>query len=964
MLSFGQWTYTNLNMAKYRMGVTALGTKAYFAGGATENETQLSEVNIYDVAKGAWDPSIYLSVARSHPSCVAAGNKIFFAGGVNFETNPVTTYDVLDIWDTETKQWTVNHLTIPRSFLGAVSYGNKVMFAGGVNFANSLNYDLVEIYDTQTENWSTSKLSKARAAFSYAVIGDLAIFAGGFDFTTVTDRVDIYNFSTDTWSTASLSQPRGFTAAAVVGTKMLIAGGVKADNTLSDRVDIYDSVTKTWSVASLSEPRAFLQEYAAVVGNTKAYFTGGGTLDIKTDVWTAISDVIDIYDGPTGTWKADKIAQGRLMHASAGIGDKLIIAGGLNKDWHTTSQVVIYHDPIIHVPADYPTIQNGIDAASAGDTVLVADGTYYENINFMGKKPLMVASGFLMDADTSHISHTILDGSQLTDIDNASVVSFKSGEDTTSILSGFTIKGGRGTWDSKLNNRCGGGIFISGSGAKIIYNRITENTVDDTKPGKGQNVYGGGIGTSHEDADYWIVIENNQVDNNTAVTKYGWSAGGGIYDSYNARITGNIIIENISTATTDGIGIGGGFAHEELNGGTANTLIIQNNKFHHNTAKSVNYISADGGATIMNAHLTFTGNEVSNNLCIKTAANPGGRAGLGLMNPAEGCVISCNTFRKNIGSLLGDGGAVLLENIAEVPNPNLVLVADNYFIDNEDDDGAALRVFGIPVVIRNNVFSGNYSSGCGGAIGLLPMGPPSVRHLGTLINNSFYNNKADGYGGAVYSHGTKPLIVNSVFWGNTAVYGGNEIYVLDTDTLEIAYSDINPARVYAKHMLATGNINKDPLFADKLNLVPQTSSPVIDAGTASYTCAHGDTHLCPQFDLLGFTRPVGGGYDMGAYDMISTVGISPVVSRQSSVVCYPNPFNKITTIEYELENNLAITLSIFNHLGQQVTVLVNEKQPAGRYRAIWNAAGLPSGIYYYRLQTANQTSSGKMILMK
>ena len=59
---------------------------------------------------------------------------------------------------------------------------------------------------------------------------------------------------------------------------------------------------------------------------------------------------------------------------------------------------------IIHVPGDYTTIQQGIEAANPGDTVLVNDGIYYEQINFLGKKPLMVASQFLMDGDTSHIS--------------------------------------------------------------------------------------------------------------------------------------------------------------------------------------------------------------------------------------------------------------------------------------------------------------------------------------------------------------------------------------------------------------------------------------------------------------------------------------------------------------------------------------------------------------------------------
>ena len=121
---------------------------------------------------------------------------------------------------------------------------------------------------------------------------------------------------------------------------------------------------------------------------------------------------------------------------------------------------------IINVPADTSTIQGGISMAFNGDTVLVNNGTYYENINFVGKS-ITVASHYYIDGDTSHISNTIIDGSNHSDPDSGSVVYFISGEDTTSIICGFTITSGTGTYSpNPFAMRIGGGILCFNSDCK------------------------------------------------------------------------------------------------------------------------------------------------------------------------------------------------------------------------------------------------------------------------------------------------------------------------------------------------------------------------------------------------------------------------------------------------------------------------------------------------------------------
>jgi hypothetical protein len=79
---------------------------------------------------------------------------------------------------------------------------------------------------------------------------------------------------------------------------------------------------------------------------------------------------------------------------------------------------------------------------------------------------------------------------------------------------------------------------------------------------------------------------------------------------------------------------------------------------------------------------------------------------------------------------------------------------------------------------------------------------------------------------------------------------------------------------------------------------------------------------------------------------------------------YPNPFNPSTNIRYSLAKTSRATLRIFDMLGKEVATLVNEEQPAGEYRVLFNAVNLPSGIYFYTLRAGSYTETKKFILLK
>jgi gluconolactonase len=79
---------------------------------------------------------------------------------------------------------------------------------------------------------------------------------------------------------------------------------------------------------------------------------------------------------------------------------------------------------------------------------------------------------------------------------------------------------------------------------------------------------------------------------------------------------------------------------------------------------------------------------------------------------------------------------------------------------------------------------------------------------------------------------------------------------------------------------------------------------------------------------------------------------------------YPNPFNPETTINYQLAMNSVVTLNVYDTLGREVALLVNEERAAGTYSVHWDASGFSSGTYFYRLRSGSFDETKKMVLLR
>ncbi len=286
--------------------------------------------------------------------------------------------------------------------------------------------------------------------------------------------------------------------------------------------------------------------------------------------------------------------------------------------------VGVAYGEIIYVPGDYPTIQAGIDAASSGDTVLVADGTYTGR----GNKNL--------DLNGKSITVTSENGPWLTTIDcegRGRGFYFHSGETSSSVVSGFTITNG----SIRINGRGGGISCVNSSSPTIEYNIIAGNSA---------SWGGGGIYCNSSSP----TIRYNEITGNSA----GWGGGIGCITSSSPTIIGNTITNN-EAPSYDGGGIYS----------RASSPTIIGNEISGNRAGSAGPpVGGWGGGGIfcINTSSMIQNNIITDNL----AAYDGG----GIRSLSSSLSIINNTITGNTAS---DGGGIAGESASSLTVLNTIL---------------------------------------------------------------------------------------------------------------------------------------------------------------------------------------------------------------------------------------------------------------------------------------------------
>lgn len=568
---------------------------------------------------------------------------------------------------------------------------------------------------------------------------------------------------------------------------------------------------------------------------------------------------------------------------------------------------IAFEAKTIRVPDQYQKIQDAINAASDGDTVLVSPGLYRENLNFRGKN-IVLTSRYFIDNNPGIIASTIIDGSSPRHPDTASCVIFISGEDSTAVLQGFTITGGKGTvWTDEHGAgvyREGGGILIALSDPVIKHNIIRDNEAVN-KSGL-QSAGGGGIrlGDARPSIIANLIIRNKGL------------YGGGIVMNYaSAYVKNNIIYQNSGGQDFGG---GGVWINNKLNSTTFNLL--------ENNTIAGNYSEADGGGVLIwETKALLLNNIVWSNLAYTIGSNmrfrshgsadmrynniQGGAAGEGNISVDPGFEEN-NKLLLSASSPCVDAGmeSTIYNDPSDPENPSAASAPSRGQLRND------MGAYGGPLRYPEFIPFSSLKL-------IFPVDPLSYRKVpagDSVILKLPVQNLSDVAG-----------LIDSVFCRTT----------------HFTY------RLKDQLPFTVNSFRHDTL---KISITPALKGSFRDT---LYVYHNDTTIVSPQLIIISGT-------------VVTDIPGEPTKALGYNLdQNFPNPFNPVTTIKFSIPNGGLVNLSVFNLLGQEVRTLISKFLAPGEHIASWNGKDnygrpLSSGLYIYRLIAGSFNVSRQMMLIK